>query len=90
MNTVSFGKKGVCIDGHRIDYIKDLKLETDEHNLSKITMTFYAEVDGLDNQKPKDLYSFKTDTNFSAFKKVVNRQFNQIRDTVSKNMKGGE
>lgn len=90
MQTVSFSKNGVCVDGHRIDNIKNLKLETDEHNVSKITMTFYAEVDGLDNQKPKDIYSFKLDAESSAFKEVVNRQFNRIRDTVRKNMKGGE
>lgn len=90
MNTVSFGEKGVCIDGHRIDYIKDLKLESDEHNLSKITMTFYAEVDGLDNQKPKDRYSFKNDIELSVSGKERDRKFNEMRDIVNKRMKGGE
>lgn len=90
MQIVSFSKNGVYVNGHRIDNVKNFKLETDEHNVSKITMTFYAEVEGLDNQKPKDTYSFKSDAESSLFKEVINRQFDQIKDTVSKNMKGGE
>lgn len=90
MQVVSFSKNGVYVNGNRIDNVKNFKLETDEHNVSKITMTFYAETEGLDNQKPKDTYSFKSDAESSLFKEVINRQFDQIKGTVSKNMKGGE
>ena len=90
MQIVSFSKNGVYVNGHRIDNVKNFKLETDEHNVSKITMTFYAEVDGLDNQKPKDRYHFKNDIELSVSGEEMDIKFNEMRDIVNKRMRGGE
>lgn len=90
MQTVSFEKNGVCVNGHRIDNVKNFKLETDEHNVSKITMTFYGEVEGLDNQKPESAYHFKDSIKSPLSKEEVDEFFYQIKKAFHSKSKGGE
>ncbi|GIO18149.1 hypothetical protein J18TS1_12490 [Oceanobacillus oncorhynchi subsp. incaldanensis] len=50
---------GLIVNGQRINDITDVKMESNVENLSKVTVTFLGEVDGLDNIDPASRYALK-------------------------------
>ncbi|WP_040985519.1 hypothetical protein [Oceanobacillus jeddahense] len=76
---------GLVVNGQRINDITDVKIESNVDNLSKVTVTFIAKVDGLDNIKPTERYMFtdETEPEDSLTDRETSMQFRDIKNMVS-------
>lgn len=67
---------GLIVNGKEIKHINDVKIDSGIDNLSEVTVTFLAKVDGLDNIVSSDPYKFvdEIDTKDGVVSKVLEKE----------------